>query len=120
MRSVGAPCRAPTRQSPGGIGPDLNPGTRLALEADQPLFGELADRIGRALARIARVLDPSVGHLVGPEGRDLVDHHATELEDLAGLLRVADVSREDPGLKAIARVVRHLERLVEAPEGVDR
>src|ERR687888_609642 len=44
------------------------------------LLRELAHGIVRALARVARVLDAAVGHLVGAEGRGLVDGDAAEFE----------------------------------------
>ena len=90
-----------------------------ALQRDQPLLGQLAHRVGRALAGVARVLDAAVGHLVGAEGRDLVDQDAAELEAPAGLDRAADVAGEDAGLEAELGVVGHVEALVEGLEGVD-
>ena len=50
------------------------------LEDDEPLFRHLADRVRRALARVAGVLDAAVRHLVGAERRRLVDRDAAELE----------------------------------------
>src|SRR3954471_20851286 len=53
---------------------------RLNGEDDEPLLGELAHGVLRALTRVARRLGPAVGHLVGAEGRGLVDGHAAELQ----------------------------------------
>ena len=50
------------------------------LQNNESLFGHLADRPGGAFARVAGRLDAPVGHLVGAEGRRLVDDHAAELE----------------------------------------
>ena len=57
----------------------------VSLEGDQALLGELADGVGGALAGVAGLLDPAVGHLVGAEGGHLVDEDAAELEPVAGL-----------------------------------
>ena len=54
--------------------------SRLELQDDETLFGHLAHGVRRTLARVARVLDASVRHLVGAERRRLVDRHAAELE----------------------------------------
>src|SRR5919198_3567809 len=58
------------------------PETRNPLEIhdDETLFGQLAYRVRRALAGVPRRLDAAVGHLVGAEGRRLVDRHAAEVE----------------------------------------
>ena len=58
-----------------------------ALQGDEALLGQLEDRVGGALAGVARVLDAAVGHLVGAEGRDLVDQDAAELERAGRLQR---------------------------------
>src|SRR5438045_198021 len=52
----------------------------LEVDHDEPLIGQLAHDVGRPLTRVARVLDPAVGHLVRAERRRLVDDHAAELE----------------------------------------
>jgi hypothetical protein len=52
----------------------------LELKDDESLFGHLPNRIRWALARVARVLDSAVGHLVGTECRCLVDRDPAELE----------------------------------------
>ena len=59
-----------------------SPQAGLELEDDEALLGQLAHRVGRPLARVAGVLDAAVGHLVGAEGRRLVDRDAAELEPL--------------------------------------
>ena len=64
----------------------------LEVEHDQALLGQLAHGVARALARVARVLDAAVGHLVGAEGRRLVDGHAAELELARGAQRRARVA----------------------------
>ena len=55
----------------------------LQRENYDALLGELAHRVRGALAGVAGVLDPAVGHLVGSKRRRLVDGHAAELELLA-------------------------------------
>ena len=91
----------------------------VGLEGDQALLGELSDGVGGALAGVAGLLDPAVGHLVGAEGGHLVDEDAAELEPVAGLEGEAGVAGEDPGLEAEAGVVGELDRLVEGGEAVD-
>src|SRR3954471_1312783 len=93
---------------------------KLQIEHDQPVFGQLAHRVGGALASVSGVLDPAVGHLVGPEGWRLVDRDATELEPLGGLQRGRDARGEDPRLQPVTRAVRELDRFLQRPEGVDR
>ncbi len=56
----------------------------LELEDDETLFGHLAHRVRRPLARVPRVLDSAVRHLIGAEGRRLVDGDAAELELACG------------------------------------
>ena len=52
----------------------------LELKDDESLFGHLPNRIRGTLARVARVLDSAVGHLVGAECRCLIDRDPAELE----------------------------------------
>ena len=59
------------------------PAAASALQGDEALLGQLVDGVGGAFAGVARVLDAAVGHLVGAEGRDLVDQDAAELERAA-------------------------------------
>ena len=104
----------PARVGPTGRGP------RSALQGDEALLGQLHHREGGALAGVARVLDAAVGLLVGAEGRHLVDQDAAELERAGRLEAAADVAGEDAGLEAELGVVRHLQRLAELGEAVDR
>src|SRR3954470_5518648 len=90
-----------------------SPQARLKVDHDEALFGQLAHRVGRALARVAGVLDAAVGHLVGAEGRRLVDDHAAELELLGRAQGGVESRREDAGLEAVARRVGELDRLVQ-------
>src|SRR5207342_3714915 len=100
--------RSAARRSPGrGTRPPLAPRPSLPLQRDEALLGQLLDGEGGALASVAGVLDAAVGHLVGAEGGDLVDQDAAELERGRGLEAAADVTREDPRLKAELGVVRH-------------
>src|SRR4051812_42063510 len=55
-------------------------GRNLELKHDHALVGELAHGVRRAFARVARVLDAAVRHLVGPERGRLVDDDAAELQ----------------------------------------
>src|SRR5215210_1544652 len=97
------------------IGPSVpaTPRRKLALEDDEPLLGQFADGVGGALARVARLLDAAVGHLVGAEGRRLVDGDAAELQLLGRPQRGIQPAGEDPGLQAVPRRVRELDPLVE-------
>ena len=52
------------------------------LDHDEAILRELAHGVGGPFARVARVLDAAVRHLVGAEGRGLVDGDAAELEPL--------------------------------------
>jgi hypothetical protein len=60
------------------------PGKLRELDDDEPVLGELADRIVRAFARVARVLHAAVGHLIRAERGRFVHGHAAELEPLRG------------------------------------
>src|SRR4051794_28029389 len=82
---------------------------QLELEDHDPLLRQLADGVGGALAGVAGGLHASVRHLVGAEGRCLVDGDAAEVEPLRGAEGGADVRREDPGLEAVAGAVRALD-----------
>ena len=109
-------CEADPSASPSRSGRGLS-----ELEDDEALLGQLAHRVGRAFAGVAGVLDAAVRHLVGAEGRRLVDGHAAELELAARrAARAADVGGEDPRLEAEAGRVRELDRLVERVDGGDR
>ena len=66
------------------------------------------------------VLDAAVGHLVGAEGRHLVDQDAAELEGSGRLQPSPDIAGEDAGLEAELRVVGEAQRLVEVRVAVDR
>src|SRR5690242_14529161 len=77
------------------------PTAKLEVDHDEPVLGQLAHRVRRAFARVARVLHATVGHLVGAERRRLVDDHATELELLRRAQRAVEAGREDPGLEAV-------------------
>ena len=61
-------------------GPAEKPRPASKVDDDDALLGQLAHRVRRSLARVARILDAAVGHLVGAERRRLVDGHAAELE----------------------------------------
>ena len=101
-------------------------GARLRLggasegEYDEALLGELAHGVGRALARVAAVLDAAVGHLVGAEGRRLVDDHPAEMEPRGGAQRRRHVGGEDAGLQAEGRAVGEVDGLVERVVRRDR
>ena len=59
-------------------------GPRLELKDDEPFLGHLANGVGWPFARVSRILDAAVGHLVGAERRSFVDGHSAELESLRG------------------------------------
>src|SRR5439155_14022691 len=77
----------------------VNVGAKLRQLDDYEAFlGHLADRVARSLARVAGVLDPAVRHLVGAEGRSLLDRDPTELEPLGRAERAVQARREDARL----------------------
>ena len=84
--------RADTRESSGGRLSFRKP---AKLDDDEPLLGHLAHGVGGAFARVAGGLDAAVGHLVGAEGRRLVDDDAAELEPRRGASAVVEVGGED-------------------------
>src|SRR4029077_14515695 len=92
----------------------------LEIDHYQPFLGQRPDRVRGALAGVPRILDPAVRHLAGTERRRLVDRDPTELELLGGAQRGLDVSGEDPGLEAVTRPVRELNRLVDGADRIDR
>ena len=90
---------------------------RLELNHDDALFGQLAHGVRRSFSRVARVLDPAVGHLVGSEGGGFVDGDPAELERLGRCERGVDVRREDSGLQPVLRAVGELEGLIVPTRG---
>ena len=115
-----SPERDPAARRVSGGGTPLPASRRLPLQRDEALLGQLEDRVGRALAGVAGVLDAAVGHLVGAEGRHLVDQDAAELERRRRLEAAADVAGEDAGLEAELGVVGQPQRLAEVRVAVDR
>src|SRR5207247_11368986 len=77
------------------------PPAKLQLEDDDLLLGQLSHGVRGPLARVARVLAAAVRHLVGAEGRCLVDRDAAEVELLRRPQGGSDVRREDPRLQAV-------------------
>src|SRR5947209_8660327 len=94
--------------------------SKLELNHDEPLIGQLADGVCGAFPRVPGGFDAAVGHLVGAEGRRLVDRDAAELELRRDGQRRRKVACEQPGLEAVPRCVRALDRLVDRVDGVDR
>src|SRR5207244_7337351 len=92
---------------------------RPQVEDDEPLLGHLTDGPGGALLRVARVLYAAVRHLVGAEGRRLVDRDAAEHESGGGLDGVVERRREDARLQAVPSRVGTLDSLVDRVDRVD-
>src|SRR4051794_4940178 len=104
--------------SPTPIMPGAYP-RRSALNHDEALLRHLAYGPGGAFLRVARRLDSAVRHLIGAEGRGLVDDDAAELETVGSIESGVERAGEDARLEPEARAVRPVDRLVEAVEGID-
>src|SRR5262245_30914756 len=85
----------------------------LELKDDETLFGHLADRVRRSFPGVPGILHPSVGHLVRPEGRRLVDGDAAEVELSRRVQSGLDVPDEHARLQPVAGAVGECDRLVE-------
>src|ERR687896_1301040 len=83
-------------------------------------LGHLLHRVLQALASEARLLRPAVGHLVGTEGRYVVDDDAADLDLAVGQERPLQVAREHPGLEAEGRPVHAVDGLLEGLVAADR
>src|SRR3990172_9909531 len=92
--------------------------SRLGQDHD-PDLGHVLDRPAEALPAEAGILDPAVGHVVDPVGRDVVDDDAPDLELAEAPPGIGEVVREDAGLEAEEAVVDLPDRVVEVDEGKD-
>jgi hypothetical protein len=56
------------------------------IERQQFHLGHLFDGVAQTLTADAGVFDPAVGHMIDPEGGDIVDHQAADLDAVKGIL----------------------------------
>src|ERR1700693_2714725 len=73
---------------------------RLVIEQHHALLGHVADRIARALAADAGILDPAIGELVGAPGRAAVDDDAAGAQAAHGADGEFGRFGKDAGLQA--------------------
>src|ERR1035437_1025935 len=92
---------------------DMMPIGGSRLQHHQALLCHLADRPGWTLARVARLLDATVGHLVATEGRAVVDDDRAELERGGGRQDARQIAREQPSLQPMRVAVAARNRVVE-------
>src|SRR5664279_4314595 len=72
---------------------------RLVIEQHHALLGHVADRVARALAADAGILDAAIGELVGAPGRAAVDDDAAGAQAAQRPDRQRRRGREDAGLQ---------------------
>src|ERR1700760_1179000 len=79
-------------------------------EHQEPALGHLLHGVAKPLPPVPRLLRPSIGHLVRPEGGDVVDDDPADLQLPVRQQDPADIAGEDAGLQAVPGVVDLAER----------
>src|SRR3990170_8557707 len=105
----------PIGRSPGGAsirapdqarsGPGLSASLLRVSENHDPDLGHVLDSVADTLPPEARILHATVGHVVGPVGRHVVDDDAAHDELFEALPGVLEVIGEDAGLEAVEALV---------------
>jgi hypothetical protein len=80
-------------------------------------MGHLFHSLAYAFSANAASLHPAVRHMVGAEGGDIIDGHATKIQVFDSLPDLSDIPAEHASLQTVTDVIRLVQGFLEVVKG---